>query len=119
MVECTFSYTPYNATNTVIKTAVTVRASKKADKKAAANENNNEITTHPYSNDPLGLSIDILRINPDTKKFSFSVSQKELQNDFVIMKAIIFPYINLVWLGGILIFFGSFMSMWQRRFKKK
>lgn len=82
-------------------------------------KNNNEITTHPYSNDALGLSIDILKINPDTRKFTFAITQKELKSDFVIMKAIIFPYINLVWLGGIMIFLGSFMSMWQRRIKKK
>jgi cytochrome c-type biogenesis protein CcmF len=82
-------------------------------------QNNNEITTHPYSNESLGLTIDVMKINPDTRQFTFAVSQKELKNDFVIMKAIIFPYINLVWLGGILIFFGSLMSMWQRRVKMK
>jgi hypothetical protein len=63
-------------------------------------QNNNEITTHPYSNESLGLTIDVMKINPDTRQFTFAVSQKELKNDFVIMKAIIFPYINLVWLGG-------------------
>ena len=62
-----------------------------------------------------GVSIDIARINPETKKFSFIIHQKELQQEFIILKAIVFPYINLVWLGGIITFLGIFISAWRRR----
>ncbi len=50
--------------------------------------------------------LDIARINPETKQFSFVIHQKELQQEFIILKAIVFPYINLVWLGGIITFLG-------------
>jgi cytochrome c-type biogenesis protein CcmF len=81
--------------------------------------NNNEISTHTFEDKTLGLSIDITRINPETKKFTFAVKEKKLASDFIIMKAIIFPYINLVWLGGIITFLGILMSMWRRRSENK
>jgi cytochrome c-type biogenesis protein CcmF len=78
-------------------------------------KSSNEVSTIPYENKTLGIYVDIKKIDPDTKKFTFSVKEKNLQNDFIIMKAIVFPYINLVWLGGILTFLGALMSMWYRR----
>jgi cytochrome c-type biogenesis protein CcmF len=42
------------------------------------------------------------------------VTEKELSSDFIIMKAIVFPYIKLVWLGGIIAFLGIFLSMYRR-----
>lgn len=68
----------------------------------------------PYTGDQSGMNIAIGKINPDTKKFSFIVTEKETSSDFIIMKAIVFPYINLVWLGGIITFLGAFMSMFRR-----
>lgn len=62
----------------------------------------------------LGLSFEVSRINPATKTVSLTVHEKELPADFIIMKAIIFPWINLVWLGGILTFAGALLSMFRR-----
>jgi cytochrome c-type biogenesis protein CcmF len=81
--------------------------------------NNNEVYTHPFANESLGLNIDIARINPESKKFTFLIKEKKPISDFIIMKAIVFPYINLVWLGGIITFLGIFMSMWRRRKENK
>lgn len=78
-------------------------------------QHSNQVFTHPYKNKHLGLEIDIQRINPETKTFVFAIKEKEHIADFVIMKAIVFPYINLVWLGGIITFAGIFFSAWQRR----
>jgi cytochrome c-type biogenesis protein CcmF len=74
----------------------------------------NSVSMAAYQNDDIGISINIAKINPETKKFFFSVTEKELTSDFIIMKAIIFPYIKLVWLGGIITFFGVFLSMYRR-----
>ena len=81
------------------------------------NMGDNSVSTAAYENADLQITINIAKINPETKKFSFQVTEKELASDFVIMKAILFPYIKLVWLGGIITFFGVFLSMY-RRFKE-
>jgi cytochrome c-type biogenesis protein CcmF len=78
------------------------------------NLNDNSVSTAAYENEPLAMSINISKINPETKKFTFDVTEKELTSDFIIMKAIIFPYIKLVWLGGIITFLGVFLSMYRR-----
>lgn len=78
-------------------------------------KNSNQVFSHPYSNTHLGLEIDINRINPETKSFSFAIKEKQQIADFVIMKAIVFPFINLVWLGGLITFVGIFYSAWLRR----
>lgn len=77
-------------------------------------KNNNTIFSIPSSVEPVGLTFNVLKINPETKKFSISVNEKEKPLDFIIMKAIVFPYISLVWLGGILTFVGTLWSALRR-----
>jgi len=36
------------------------------------------------------------------------------EKEFVVMKAIVFPYINLLWLGSILMCIGTVMAVVQR-----
>ncbi|MFN8310656.1 MAG: cytochrome c biogenesis protein CcsA [Chitinophagales bacterium] len=76
---------------------------------------NSSAATLPYESKEGGVVIDISKIDPVKGKFSFSVREHEKASDFIIMKAIIFPYINLVWFGGIITFLGVFLSMWKRR----
>lgn len=79
----------------------------------------NTTASDAFSNEQLGLSIAINRINPDTKKFTFAVTEKELATDFIIMKAIVFPGIKLVWIGGIITFLGVLLSMYRRMGENK
>ncbi len=79
----------------------------------------NTTASDAFENEQLGLSIAINRINPDTKKFTFAVNEKELATDFIIMKAIIFPGIKLVWIGGIITFLGVLLSMYRRMGENK
>jgi len=60
------------------------------------------------------LRVRLRMIDPDSKQVTLEVTQREQAADFVILKAIVFPYINLVWLGGILCFAGSFIA-WRAR----
>jgi len=76
--------------------------------------NGNSISSLPAEVKELGLSVDVTKIDPQTKKLSLSIRETEKPLDFIIMKAIVFPYINLVWLGGILTFLGALISMWRR-----
>lgn len=76
--------------------------------------NGNEMSSLPGAVDELGITANVEKIDPNTKKVTLSIREMEKPADFIILKAIVFPYINLVWLGGILTFLGSFISMWRR-----
>ena len=77
-------------------------------------KNGNQINSIPAEQDNLGLTFNVVRVNPETKKFSITVREREKPIDFIIMKAIVFPYINLVWLGGILTFLGTLFGAAKR-----
>jgi cytochrome c-type biogenesis protein CcmF len=79
----------------------------------------NTISSIPAEVTELGLKLDVRRIDPQTKKVSLQIHEKEKPSEFIIMKAIVFPYINLVWLGGIITFLGALISMWRRMGEKK
>lgn len=77
--------------------------------------NENSISSIPSEIKELGLTVDVTKIDPQSKKVTLAIRETEKPVDFIIMKAIVFPYINLVWLGGILTFLGAFISMLRRR----
>lgn len=65
----------------------------------------------------LGLKISFTRINPDDGSVVISVAEKkDNKREFIIMKAIVFPYINVLWLGCILLVIGSLMAV-RKRFR--
>ncbi len=55
-------------------------------------------------------------VNPDTNKMLIKGSMKKLEKekDFIVMKAIVFPMINLLWIGSILMVLGGFIAVYQR-----
>ncbi len=62
----------------------------------------------------LGIKILIEQIIPEENKFKFAV--ETTQADYVILKAMEKPWINLLWGGTLLCLFGMILSM-NRRFK--
>ena len=50
----------------------------------------------------------------DNKKIKIGIKESDKMIDFVTIKAYIFPYINLVWIGLILMAVGFIMSMLKR-----
>jgi cytochrome c-type biogenesis protein CcmF len=66
-----------------------------------------------------GLVIEVKKINPKTSTIEVEMQRKKYQNqdDFIIMKAVIFPWIKLLWAGCFLIAIGSLMAV-AERFKK-
>lgn len=80
---------------------------------------NNAISSLPADVADMGMSIELTRIDPQSKKLTLAIRETEKASDFIIMKAIIFPYINLVWLGGIITFLGALLSMWRRATENK
>lgn len=54
-------------------------------------------------------------IDPGTQSFKFRVLEKAPKaKDFIVMKAIIFPGINILWLGCIIMALGTFIAVFNR-----
>jgi cytochrome c-type biogenesis protein CcmF len=61
----------------------------------------------------LGLRLAFLNVDPTSKKFTFGVSTT--QKDYIILKAVEKPFINLLWSGTLLMGLGFGMAMVKRR----
>jgi cytochrome c-type biogenesis protein CcmF len=71
-----------------------------------------------YFVDELGLKFRFTSINPDNGKIKIEIAEKKSnKRDFIIMKAIIFPHINLLWIGCILMITGTWIVS-VKRFKE-
>ena len=75
----------------------------------------------PSAIDSLGLEFSFVHLNPDNGKVDIVVREKQRgDNDFIVMKAIVFPYINILWLGMIILVVGTTISIFHRiRLAKK
>ena len=63
----------------------------------------------------LNMRIQFANINPkDDKPIALIVDYKSSQAEYIILKAVEFPYINLVWAGTVLMVFGFVLSMIRR-----
>lgn len=80
----------------------------------------------------LGLHIRLDKIDPESETFDISLGQPNTEilvplevafdaprNDFIVLKAILFPGINLVWLGCMIMLAGMFVGMFKRLIKPK
>jgi cytochrome c-type biogenesis protein CcmF len=70
--------------------------------------------------DDLGLKITFNKIDPESGKVDIVISEKKSnKRDFIIMKAIIFPQINILWTGCILMIIGTVIAISHRTGKNK
>ncbi len=56
----------------------------------------------------------LVKINPEEKNVLIVFNETTTTDDFIIMKAIIFPGINLVWLGSFVMVFGILLGVYRR-----
>ena len=63
----------------------------------------------------LGIKITLLNIHPETNEFSLGLNTR--QKDWVIIKAMEKPYINILWVGTGILMIGFSIAM-VRRFKE-
>ncbi len=76
----------------------------------------NTVFTYDAIDNDAGLRIWINKIDPKTGKVSVSIAERTPKpRDYIIMKAIRFPYINLVWLGMITMVIGLGLAMIYRK----
>lgn len=62
----------------------------------------------------VGLKVSFLNINPKDGSLLLSFRQKNVQRDFIVMQAIRFPYINLLWLGCLIMVVGTIIAIYSR-----
>ena len=80
---------------------------------------NFSILTKEAEIDELGIKFLFDKIDPSNGKIRISVSEKKSnKKDFIIMKAIIFPGINILWTGCFLMIAGTLIALRKRLLKK-
>ncbi|MEI6021128.1 MAG: cytochrome c biogenesis protein CcsA, partial [Bacteroidota bacterium] len=63
----------------------------------------------------LGLKLVFWKINPVEGNIEITLSERlSNQRDFIVMEAYVFPYINVLWLGCLIMGFGSFIAIRER-----
>ena len=67
---------------------------------------------------PLSLYVRLTKIIPSEEKALIEYKQPDALNDYIIMKAILFPFINVLWIGAVIMLFGFGLSFYKR-FKQK
>ncbi len=68
----------------------------------------------------LGLKFTFWNINPEQGSIEITMAEKVANNkDFIVMEAVMFPYINVLWLGCIVMGLGSVIAVIERVRKLK
>jgi cytochrome c-type biogenesis protein CcmF len=79
----------------------------------------------------IGLHIRFENIYPQSEEFDFSIALAppaaipiEIagdvpRTDIIVLQAIVFPGINLFWLGSLMMMSGLFLGMWRKRREQK
>jgi cytochrome c-type biogenesis protein CcmF len=63
----------------------------------------------------LGLKLVFWKINPEEGTVEITMSEKVSNNkDFIVLQALVFPYINLLWLGCLIMAAGTFIAILER-----
>lgn len=63
----------------------------------------------------LGTFVRVDKIDPQKETVTLGVRQRAQQDDYIVMKALVFPMIWLLWLGIIIMIIGFFVSLLSRR----
>jgi cytochrome c-type biogenesis protein CcmF len=81
---------------------------------------NNSIQPIPAKVEEMGLQFMFWKIDPATGKIEISVQEKKSNiKDFIVMQAMIFPYINILWIGCIIMAIGTLMAIAERVRKRR
>ena len=66
----------------------------------------------PDEVEDLGVQLTLLNIHPETNQFSIGISTR--QKDYVILKAMEKPLINVLWIGTLMLMVGFSMAIYRR-----
>lgn len=78
----------------------------------------NQVGRIPIIENELGVKVELTNIVPEENKFIFTVNRN--QKDYVVLKAIVKPQINILWAGTIIMLMGFCVAIYRRydEFKK-
>lgn len=69
----------------------------------------------PDSVPNVGVKISFDGIDPEKEQFKFTVIESDPEyREFIVMKAIVFPWINVLWIGSILMAIGTVLAIYHR-----
>ncbi len=72
----------------------------------------NQVGRVPVIDQELGVKVELNNIIPEENKFSFKVNR--YQKDYVVMKAMVKPHINILWAGTLLMLIGFGVAIYRR-----
>jgi cytochrome c-type biogenesis protein CcmF len=78
-----------------------------------------EISTFEDFNREMGLHFNLTRIDPKNNTVQIDYAESTPDPDYIIMKAIIFPQINLLWLGTVIMILGFAISLVRKMMRKQ
>ena len=65
--------------------------------------------------EPLRLKLKFTEIDPQESLMTFTVAEhKDNVRDFVVMQAIVFPWINILWIGIVVMALGTLLAVIER-----
>ncbi|MBS1776652.1 MAG: cytochrome c biogenesis protein CcsA [Bacteroidetes bacterium] len=82
-------------------------------------ENNREQFFKEDTLKSMGLYARFVRILPDQNAVEIQIKQTNPKDDYIVLKALLFPFINVVWLGIIVMVAGFILSMLNRITQKE
>jgi cytochrome c-type biogenesis protein CcmF len=78
------------------------------------------VITYPDTLNKLGLKIDLFKIDPQTETIGLKIQETKYKTkEFIILQAMVFPYINVLWLGCIIMAIGIIIAIVERIRKQK
>ncbi len=80
----------------------------------------NEVGTIDDTVSKAGLKFTFSKIDPKTHKLDIGIAEAKLvAKDYIVMEAIIFPYINILWFGCLIMILGTTLAIRQRILKSR
>ncbi len=67
----------------------------------------------------IGLFARFTAIHPDDGTIELELKQTDPKDDYIVLKALVFPYINVLWMGIVVMVFGFMLSAYNRYQKKE
>lgn len=87
------------------------------DTEASFEIKNGEINRNDGILESLNLKLRFENVSAETNSRAIIIGVYEKQQDFIVLKAIVFPFIPILWIGIVLMFSGLSFSMIRRRSK--
>ncbi len=65
------------------------------------------------------MTIRVAQADERTRRIPLEIAENAPRSDYIVLEAIVFPGINLVWLGALLMLFGLGLSAWERAAQRR